>query len=476
MTQSIRPLPEDAAHSPRRPDGDLDTLSVVEAAAAVAAGRVSATELMEAVLDRARRTEPLVHGYVHLDEDAALAAAGEADRRQAEQGAAGPLQGVPVGVKDLIATADMPTSAGSRLLAGHRPTADAEVVRRLRRAGAVVVGKQWTHEFGCGMDEPPTRNPWDLTRYPGGSTAGGGVSVAVGSSMAAIGTDGGGSIRKPAAINGLVGLKPTRGLISTDGVIPGTTSLDHIGWLTRSVADAALLLDVLAGGEAPRGPVTPGLGTADGPCLGGMRLGCPTYFFQALDPAIKRLTDRCLDALENAGAIILDLDIPELDLAPEAHGTLMAAESYALHARRLAESADLYHPRTRRSLQAGEHVFGHEVAAAQQTRQRVEQAVAAAFEHHALDALCGPTVAIPAVPMDEMDPVRMLPAYCRLTLPFNLTGHPALSVPCGMSPAGLPAGFQIAARPYEEATALRCAATVEAAGLWTSPRPTPDEG
>ncbi|MEU6663161.1 amidase [Streptomyces sp. NPDC046821] len=463
MTQQTQPA---EATGSGRPLGDLDRLSVVEAAAAVTSGRLTATDLMEAVLDRARRTEPLVNGYVHLDKQAALTAARETDRRQADGIPPGPLQGVPIGVKDLIATADMPTAAGSRVLAGHRPTADADVVRRLRRAGAVVVGKQWTHEFGCGMDEPPTRNPWDLSRYPGGSTAGGGVSVAVGSSFAAIGTDGGGSIRKPAALNGLVGLKPTSGLISMNGVVPGSTSLDHIGWLTRSVADSALLLYALTGGKAPQLPVHHRAVDLDG-----VRLGCPSFFFRDLDPEVERLTRACLDTLRGAGAVVVDLDIPELDAAAEAHGTLMSAESYGLHADWLAESGDLYHPRTRESLLAGEHVTVDEVDAAQETRARLQKALDVAFRDHALDVLCGPTLPIQAVRMEDMDPGRMLPEYCRFTLPFNLSGNPAVSVPCGMSREGLPVGFQIAARPHGERTALRCAAAVEAAGLWASPRP-----
>lgn len=443
------------------PQIDLDRLSVVAAAAAVREHRYSAEALMAAVLERAQLTEPLVHAYVHLDPEAALQAARTADDQLHEGRVCGPLHGVPAGIKDLLATADMPTAAGSVSLAGHRPARDAEAVRRLRAAGAVVVGKQVTHEFGLGMNAPPTRNPWRLDSYPGGSTAGGSVSVAVGSSLAALGTDGGGSIRKPAALNGLVGLKPSAGMVSTDGLVPGPISVDHIGWVVRTVADAELLLRVCS--DAGPGPVA-----TDGDAAG-LRLGCPSYFLQDLEQDIESSFGQCTERLSDLGATLVALEIPELDWAPATHQVIASAESYALHARWIEAGASGYHPASAAALRTGATYTDDDLALARSRREALTQAVKQAFAQHRLDALLTPTVPCGAVPMSEMDPVRLLPIYTRNTLPFNLTGAPALSVPTGSSASGLPIGVQVAGRLHEDATVLKVGRVIENAGLWRPP-------
>ncbi|MEV0703202.1 amidase [Saccharopolyspora sp. NPDC050389] len=429
----------------------LADLTIVDAAAALRAGRISAVELMAAVLARARATEPLVNAYAYLDYDAALSAARDADRRLSEGQNSGPLHGIPIGIKDLIATREMPTEAGSAVLTGNVPAADAAVVRRLRAAGAIIVGKHRTHEFGIGMNAPPTRNPWDLSRYPGGSTAGGGVSVAVGSSLAAIGTDGGGSIRKPAAINGVVGLKPTIGAVNADGLVPGGTSVDHIGWLTRSVADAALLHDVLADRPGPGRPakeVRP-------------RIGCPAYFFDGIEEGIAAVVRHAVESLAERGAEIVPMDIPGMSATPRAHTLLVSSESARLHQEWMDACPQRYHPASLRALQAGAQVADADLQWARGQRRRVRIAIDDAMDEHDLDALCTPTLALPPVPMAEMDPERLLPEYCRLTLPFNLSGHPAASVNCGTSPLGLPVGVQIVGRRYCEPAVLRLASMVE---------------
>jgi len=441
---------------------DLDALTLTEAVAAMKDGQATAEELMVAVLERARETEPMVHAYVHLDDESALEAARRADRRRDAGMPCGPLHGVPVGVKDLIATADMPTSAGSAVLATHHPAEDAEVVGRLRQAGAIVVGKQWTHEFGLGMNEPPTRNPWDLGRYPGGSTAGGGVSVAVGSCLAALGTDGGGSIRKPASINGVVGLKPTTGAVSTQGLVPGSTSLDHVGWLTRSVPDAATMLAVLAGDHR---------GTAQGLERGvrGLRLGIPRFFLEEVEPDIAECVQGAVSALESAGATIVHLDMPALGGAARVHEVLMSAESYRLHERWLTERGDDYHPGSREALLMGAQIGSKALDAARRLRGQLQQVFADTFSLYQVDALCGPSLALPPVLIGDMHPREMLPQYCRLTLPFNVTGSPALSVPCGFDQRGLPVGIQIAGKLGDDELVLRVGRAVEVAGLWERP-------
>ena len=224
---------------------DLGALTIREAGRLLAEGSLGAVELVQATLERIEETEPLVHAYVRVTAERALEAARRADAEPQR----GPLHGIPFGVKDVLATEGVPTEAGSRLLAGFVPDQDATAVRRLREAGAVLLGKHVTHEFACGQDVPPTRNPWNLEHYPGGSSAGGGVSVAVGSALAALGTDSGGSVRKPAAVTSVVGLKPTHGRVSGYGTVrqASAPSLDHVGTFTRTVEDAALVLQAIAG-------------------------------------------------------------------------------------------------------------------------------------------------------------------------------------------------------------------------------------
>lgn len=441
---------------------NLDELTVTSAVTAIKESFLSASELMSLVLERVRKTEPIVRAYVYLDEQAAMEAAEAADDRRLQGDPCGPLHGMPIGVKDIIATADFPTEAGSAVLSGHRPQSDAVAVRKLRAAGALIIGKQYAHEFGFGMDEPPTRSPWDPNRYAGGSSVGGGVSVAVGSSLAALGTDGGGSIRKPASITGIVGLKPTYGRVNTEGVVPGTTSFDHIGWLTRSVADARLLFDVLT--ETTISSDTPVRGVS------GVRIGCPDYFFRDLEPDIQDQVRSSLDALAEAGATIIRLDLPELELTPLIHGTLVAAESYQLHKKWVQQTPEKYHRGSLNLLQGGSRLSQDDMTLANRRRGKLQKAMENVFADHRLDAMCSPTMALAPVPMSQMDPERLLPEYTRLTAPFNVTGQPALSIPCGLDSAGLPVGLQIAARADDEEMTLRIGEAVEQSGVWDQGR------
>src|SRR5262245_45336202 len=242
---------------------DLAELTLAEAGELLASGAASSHELTEAVLRRIDETEPLVHAYATVMAEQALDAAARADHERARGHSQGPLHGLPFAVKDVFCTHDAPTEAGSRLLRGYVAPVDAEAVLALRRGGAVLVGKLVTHEFCCGQDVPPTRNAWNLAGYPGGSSAGAGVAVAVGSTLAALGTDAGGSVRKPAALNGVVGLKPTYGLVTMEGVFEVAPSLDHVGTVTRTVDDCRLVLEAIVG------PIGVGVGRQ----LQGARLG-----------------------------------------------------------------------------------------------------------------------------------------------------------------------------------------------------------
>ncbi len=296
--------------------------TIAQAAERIADGSLTPPALLESVLERLAATEPAVHAYAAVDADGARAHAARLDVELRTGSRRGPLHGIPVAVKDVIWTRSLPTEAGSRALAGFRPPADATVVARLEAAaGAVVVGKTVTHEFAYGQNVPPTRCPWDTSCYPGGSSAGSGVAVAVGSALAAIGTDTGGSVRNPAAVNGVVGLKPTNGRISRYGVVPVSESLDVVGPLTRTVEDAALVLTAIAGHDALDGstlpePVPDYSAHLRGGAVG-MRVGVDRAALAAapVQDEVSTAFEAALAALVDVGAAVVDVRIPELDHA-----------------------------------------------------------------------------------------------------------------------------------------------------------------
>lgn len=454
---------------------DLDALTIGEASRLLRARALSAVELLQATLRRLDDTEPLVHAYVHVTAEQALAAARRADSESPR----GPLHGIPIGIKDVLVTRDAPTAAGSRLLAGFTTAHDATVVRRLREAGAVIVGKHVTHEFACGQDVPPTRNPWDLRHYPGGSSAGGGVSVAVGSSLGALGTDAGGSVRKPAAVTATVGLKPTHGRVSGWGTIRAASapSLDHVGTFSRTVEDAAILLQAIAGLDAADRR------TLDEPVpdyradlergIAGLRLGvAPAYFAGAvLAPDVGALVEQAFAQLERLGATLVPVELPALRFTLPAGFVILMVEVAQPHRRWLVERPKDYVAATRRLLELGSLVPAAHLQAAHRARMAMRAEAQAAFRQARLDALVTPTLPITSMALDEMVVERDLPRLIPFTLPWNLTGLPALSVPCGFTPAGLPAGLQVVGRPLDEATLFRIGHAYERATSWHRQRP-----
>jgi aspartyl-tRNA(Asn)/glutamyl-tRNA(Gln) amidotransferase subunit A len=444
---------------------DLADLTLRTARDLIAARELSATELTELTFRRIEETEPVLHAYVHLDRARALARAAEID----QGGEKGSLLGVPFGVKDVIETKDLATEAGSALLAGNVPSDDAEVVRRLRSAGAICIGKHVTHEFACGQDDPPTRNPWDLDRYPGGSSAGGGVSVQVGSSLLALGTDAGGSVRKPACVTGTVGLKATHGRVPSTGTIPqaSSSSLDHVGTFTRSVEDAAIALQVIAGYDArdPRSldVTVPSYTNSLNDGVAGLRIGvAPQTFRQdAMQPEVASAFDGALSVLQGLGAVLVTVDLPSFEHALTALFTIFPSEVSPAHRRWLEERGDEYHERTRRLLSLGALLPSEHVSQAQRYRALVREETARTFAESQLDALVTPT--LPCVPprFDEMIPGDF-GSLIPFTGPWNLTGQPAISVPSALPPSGLPVGLQIVGAPFDEATILRIGVAYEA--------------
>jgi aspartyl-tRNA(Asn)/glutamyl-tRNA(Gln) amidotransferase subunit A len=466
-------------------------LSIGQAAQLVSARDLSPVELTRSVLQRIEETDDRVHAYVTVLANSALESAQAAEAAIARGDYLGPLHGIPVAIKDLYYLAGAPTGAGSQVLDGFVPDADATVTQRLRAAGAVIVGKTVTHEFAYGQNTPPTRNPWDLDRTPGGSSAGSGAAVAAGACLAAMGTDTGGSIRMPASVDGVVGLKPTYGRVSRHGVVPLSWSLDHCGPLTRSVDDTALVLQATAGYD-PRDPAS-----ANVPLpyfmrdihagVKGLRLGVPTnYYFDRIHRAVQDAFERALAVLTDLGAVCLDVRLPRVELAvPIGIGILMP-EASSIHQQWLREQPEHYDDGTRRMLQAGELQLATDYLRAQRARTALKAAFKSTFEQHSLDALVMPTEPTTATRIDQLEvdfgggvQEPFFSTFVRHTIPFNVSGQPALSVPCGFSAdteggrigAGLPIGLQIAGKPFDEATILRIGSAYQAVTDWHTRRP-----
>ena len=461
-------------------------LSVSEAARLIQSRRLSPVELTRSVLERIDETEPQVHAYVTRLDEAALESARGAEAAISAGDYRGPLHGIPIALKDLFYVAGVPTSAGSEVLADFVPGHDATVTERLRLAGAVCVGKTVTHEFAYGQNAAPTRNPWDLERTPGGSSAGSGAAVAAHSCLAAMGTDTGGSIRMPASVDGVVGLKPTYGRVSRYGVVPLSWSLDHCGPLTKSVEDAALVMNAI-GGHDPRDPASARVPVGDltrdlRAGVRGLRLGVPRkHFFDRIHRTVGDAVERALGVLENLGAVRVEVEIPHIDLCVAVGMGILLPEASSIHQSWLRQHADRYDPGTRRMLEAGELVLATDYLRAQRARSLVKHGFESVFRDRHLDALITPTEPTVATRLDQMsidfDDGSAEPGFSvwtRQTIPFNVSGMPALSIPCGFSEdfsegvaAGLPVGLHIAGRPFDEATVLRIGFAYESATDWT---------
>lgn len=451
--------------------------TAAELARLLARREVGAEEVTRAFLQRIEQLDPRLNSYITLTAEAALR---EARQRDRSRGRRGPLHGLPLAVKDLCATKGVRTTAGSKILADWVPRADATVVARCRAAGAVLLGKLNMHELAYGVttDNPhfgATHNPWDLDRIPGGSSGGAGAAVAASLCAGAIGSDTGGSIRIPAALCGVVGLKPTYGRVSRHGIVPLSWSLDHIGPLAKTAEDAALLLEVLAGGDR----LDPTSSTRPVPHYRallrrppkGLRLGIPReHFFELLDGEVRAAFDSAVGTLKRLGLRPQWLSIPSLPQAQAAEVAIMAAEATTYHARALRAHASDFGPDVRANLELGRLIPATSFLAAQRFRARLAIECAAAFQR--VDALVVPSTAIPAPRLGEQVvrvgelPLDVGLLLSRNMMPFNLTGLPAVAVPCGRSRAHLPIGFQLVGRQFDEATILRIAHAYQGATEW----------
>ena len=427
-------------------------------------GTRTSTEVTDACLRQIEAHDARLRAFITVMADDARTQAAKADAEIAAGVDRGPLHGVPVSLKDLIDVRGVPTTAASKLREGHVAQSDAPVVEHLRRAGAVLIGKTNLHEFAYGTTSEDSafgsvRNPVDPTRSPGGSSGGSAVSVATGMALASLGTDTGGSIRIPAAACGIVGLKPTLDEVSTELVVPLSRTLDHVGPFARTVHDVWLVYRALLG-VTTHGTLTPR-------AVDGLRLGIPRgYLCDVLDPEIRERFVGAVAALRVGGARIEDVRIPHASTAAAVYVHIHAPEGSEYHARTIEAAPERYTRSVRLRLEMGRYVLAEDHVRAMQAREVLRREVDAALA--GIDALVLPSLPIPAppigaesVPIDgRPEPVRAL--MLRLTQLFNLTGHPALSMPCGVTAAGLPCGLQLVGNRSETAALLEVALACEA--------------
>jgi aspartyl-tRNA(Asn)/glutamyl-tRNA(Gln) amidotransferase subunit A len=471
---------------------------------AIVARTLSAADAVDAFLVRAATVDGRVAAFAHVDADAARAQAAAIDRALAAGEPPGPLAGVPIAVKDILCTRGTPTRCGSRILENFVPPFDATSVERLRAAGAVIVGKTNMDEFAMGSSTEnsaygPTRNPWDLERVPGGSSGGSAAAVAADFVPAALGTDTGGSIRQPAALCGVVGLKPTYGRVSRYGQVAFASSLDQIGPLANSVEDAALLFEAIAGHD-PRDATSarlppPRVASALGRGAKGLRIGVPReYFARGLDDDVARPVRAALDAAGSLGATVGEISLPHTEYAIPTYYIIATAEASSnlarydgvRYGRREPGAGDLaslylrtrgagFGPEVKRRIMLGTYVLSSGYYDAfylkgQKVRTLIRQDFDRAFE--TVDAIVTPTSPSTAFRLGEKtdDPLAMYLSDI-YTVTVNLAGLPGLSIPCGLTGAGLPVGLQIIGRRFDEETVLRLGAALEGALGFPARRP-----
>jgi len=453
--------------------------TIAEAAVQFAAGTLSPVELTRQCLDRVAQHGAL-HAFIRLTEEAALQAAGESEARWRAGTPRGPLDGIPIGHKDIYDTAGIPTTAHSRLLEHNVPDADAVVVSKLAAAGTVMLGKLATHEFAFGgpsfdLPWPPARNPWDTSRFTGGSSSGTGAAVAAGLVLGGTGSDTGGSIRSPAAYCGVAGIKPTYGLVSRRGILPLSFSLDHAGPLAWTVRDCALLLAAMAGHD----PSDPGSAAAPVPDyqaaidggVRGLRIGVVRHWHErdvTVSDATARGIDLAIEVFRSAGADVGDVTLAPLADYQAAGYLILLSEAYAVHEEGMRTEFNRYGEKLRHRMALGAFVTAADYV--QATRRRRELCL------QMVAAMAGVDILLTATQPSEAPPIDAVTTWANherppLTLPANVTGQPAMSVCSGFGEGGLPVAIQLAGRPFEEATVFRAAQAFEAATPWRERRP-----
>lgn len=441
------------------------------------AGETTAVDLLERSLSAIAAVDGDLGSVVVTDPGRAMADAEAADRSRTAGRPLGRLHGIPVAVKDIIDVEGLPTRCGSPAYPDAPAQADAPVVTRLRQAGAVVFAKTVAHELACGVYSPPAGNPWNLDHIPGGSSGGSGAAVAAGLTFMALGSDTGGSIRIPAALCGVAGMKPTYGLVPKSRVAALSWSLDHIGPLARTVADCAAALDAIAGPD--RSDPTcldvdwPGFGVGLTESPRGLRVGViRNHFHDPIQPDVAEAFGVAFKVLRELGCELIDVEIPELAHTMAAEFGIVGPEAAAYHRDLLGRNPELIDPGIRGLLVAGRLLPADHYLKARAAREIIKAAAESTFREHRLDVVVTPQLPATAATRDQTEfsyPTGVedvTSSYVRTTAPFNLTGQPALSVPCGFDREQLPIGLQIAGRPLGDAIVLRLGHAYEQATQW----------
>ena len=466
---------------------DLLKLTITELAPRIRAGEVSPVELTEAALARAERLQPQLNSFITILHEQARSQAREQEAAIARGEYLGPLQGIPIGIKDNLATAGILTTLGTRVLSDYVPDEDADVVRRCKQAGAIIIGKENLEEFAAGAtsNNPfygAVHNPWDLDHVPGGSSGGGAANVASGVTFASLGTDLGGSVRLPGTFCGVVGLKQTFGRVSQRGLLVTSFNGDHIGPMTRSVSDSALVLQAIAGYDS-LDPSTipvpvPDYSAALGQNLAGLKIGVPSnYYFEELDGEVEETVRRAIAALQELGVTIREVSIPSMEYAGALNIAPMA-DRIVTHEPFIDANREDYGPDTLYRTLAGQFVLGRDYSKSMKVQRIIKEEHARILTE--VDFLVTPTSPVPA-PRIDAPYINMEGADHRVrgpgsslisrnTSPMNATGLPAISVPCGFTESGLPIGIQFIGSPFDEAGLFRVAQGYEAispsAGRW----------
>lgn len=455
-------------------------LGAAAASRAFAEGSLTPTVLMTALLERIGKIDPVINAFIRLDADTAIEAAAHATREIAAGRKRGPLHGIPVGIKDIIDVAGLPTTCHSKILVDNVAKTDAAVVSRLRAAGAIPFGKLSTHEFAIGgpsldLPFPPARNPWNPACHPGGSSSGSGAGLAAGLFPLALGTDTGGSVRNPASACGIIGLKPTYGMVSRRGVFPLAFSLDHVGPMARTAEDAALLLDAIAGHDAAdagsAAAVTGHFSRALGRGCKGLRIGFVRHFHETdmpADPEVAAALEEAARILSKEGAQVDSVTLPSLGEFSAVNRVILGAEAWSIHAPWLRERPEDYGALARERLMMGAFLSAGDYVGAQRRRTQMIAAVDAMLAEY--DFLLCASSMDPATRIDAPEKTERYYARQART-PFNVTGHPAVAMMSGLSREGMPLSLQFVGKFFDDAGVLGIAAAWERAAGWAAQHP-----
>ena len=473
---------------------DLEGLTISQLAGQIESREVSPVDLANLVFERIERLNPVLNAFVTLTKDQALADAGTAAKEIESGHYRGPLHGIPLSIKDNITIKGVRTTAGSKTLSDWKPGHDATVVSKLRAAGAVILGKTHMHEWAKSSHTNnvfygPSRNPWDVARATGGSSGGSAAAVAASLCLASVGTDSAGSVRNPAALCGVAGLKPTHGRVSLFGGVPGTGpgSINHFGVLAKTVEDCSLVLSCIAGNDPKDAfsadvPV-PDYSTSIGNDASGLKVGLVRgYFDDLMFDEVRQVFTEAVRFLGSLGLATEAVTVPHMELLPAVQACVARVEDMPDHDRFLRTRPRDYSPGMLRNLIGSLLISGSAVNTAHRVRRLIYEGFERAFER--VQVMVVPTIAFPAPTIEELDrgsaridsrEVRLSDRRGNLftlcTIPFNQTGLPALSVCCGFSPSGLPIGMQIVGRPFDEETVLRVGHAYERAAGWYKRRP-----